>query len=142
MELTLKRVSMTDDGVIGVLLSGTYPVCLTLEEEWRDNAKGISCIPEGSYLCKRTITPKHGETFEVMNVPGGRTAILFHSGNTESDTQGCILTGMEYSFIDAVDEESGIKEKQIAVLRSREAFKLFMEACERKETFALHVKWC
>ena len=82
MELTLKRVSLTDDGVIGVLLSGVYPVCLTLEEEWKDNARGLSCIPAGSYKCNRVVTPKHGETFEVSGVPGGRTAILFHSGNT------------------------------------------------------------
>lgn len=141
MELTLKRVSLTDDGVIGVLLSGVYPICLTLEEEWKDNAKGISCIPAGSYVCKRVVTPKHGETFEVTGVPG-RTAILFHSGNTEADTEGCVLTGMEYSYIDAVDDDTGIKEKQVAVLRSREAFFLFMEACLHKDSFTLHVKWC
>lgn len=141
MELTLKRVSMTDDGVIGVLLSGVYPICLTLEEEWKDNAKGISCIPAGIYTVKRVTTPKHGETFTVTGVPG-RDAILFHPGNTEEDTMGCVLTGMEYSYLKVLDEEEGIKVSKLAVLRSKEAFALFMDACKGKEQFQLNVKWC
>ena len=141
MEFTLKRVLLTDDGVAGVLINGSRPVCLTLEEEWKDNAKGISCIPNGDYLCQRVTTPKHGLTYQVMDVPG-RTAILIHSGNTEADTEGCILVGKEYGIVEAKDDDSGQVEKQIAVLRSKEAFSEFMRIVGDKQTFALHVRSC
>ena len=142
MELTLKRISMTDDGVIGVLFSGVYPVCLTLEEEWKNNEKGISCIPVGSYMCRKFTRPNGLETYQVMDVPGNRTLILFHPGNTEIDTEGCILPAMEWSFVDAIDDDTGVKEKQLAGIRSNEAFKKFMDAVNGKESFALHIKWC
>ena len=141
MEMTLKRVLITDDGVIGVLTCGNAPVCLTLEEEWKDNARSISCIPAGSYLCKRVVTPRHGETFEVMNVPG-RSSILIHSGNTEADTEGCILVGKEFGKVTAKDKEDESASSKIAVLRSKETFKEFMDVLQGKESFALHVKVC
>lgn len=141
MEFTLKRVLLTDDGVVGVLINGNRPICLTLEEEWRDNAKGISCIPNGSYLCQRVVTPKHGLTYQVMDVPS-RTAILIHSGNTEADTEGCILVGKEYGIVDAKDDDAGQIEKQLAVLRSKEAFGEFMKIVGDKQSFALHIKTC
>lgn len=142
MELTLKRVSMTDDGVIGVLLSGVYPVCLTFEEEWKNNAKGISSIPAGSYLCQKFKRPNGLDTYQVMDVPGNRTLILFHPGNTEIDTEGCILPAMEWGYMEAIDDDTGVKELQLAGLRSGEAFKKFMEVVNGKETFTLHIKWC
>ncbi len=141
MEFTLKRILFTDDGSPGVLILGNQPICLTLEENWRDNEKGLSCIPAGSYLCRRRNTPQHGDTFEVMDVPG-RTAILIHSGNTEADTEGCILLGKEYSTIRARDDQSGLIEVQLAVLNSKMAFIQFMLLTGDRETFALHVKNC
>lgn len=141
MELTLKRVAFHDDGTIGVLLSGSVPVCLTLEEEWKDNERNISCIPLGSYTCRRVTTPKHGTTYEVAGVPG-RSAILFHSGNTEEDTMGCIITGREFGWMTVKDEDSGAERTKLAVLRSREAFSQFMEAVDGKQEFTLHVRAC
>ena len=49
---------------------------------------------------------------------------------------------MEYSFIRAVDDDTGIKELQLAVLRSKEAFALFLNACYKKDSFTLHIRWC
>ena len=135
MELTLKRVSFSDDGTAGVLIFGNRPLCVTLEEDWRDNAKSISCIPEGRYLCERYARPSG------MDVPG-RTYILFHPGTTEIDTEGCILTGKEFGAIVARDEQSGKTEKQLAVLRSKEAFQDLMGFLNGAATFVLHVKNC
>ena len=141
MEITLKRVVFSDDGVQGVLVNGNTVVCLTLEEEWKDNSKGISCIPVGSYLCRRVNTKGHGITYEVQDVPG-RDAILFHSGNTEEDTEGCILTGKEFGYVKVKDEDTGeLREKQ-AVLNSKSAFAYLMSVLNDRETFVLHVKAC
>ena len=129
MEMTLKRVLFTDDGTQGVLITDGRLKFLTLEPEWKNNARGISCIPEGQYLCKRVDTPKHSITFEVMQVPG-RDSILIHSGNTEADTEGCILLGMEAGEVDG----------KRAVLRSKEAFEKFLKLTNDKQTFMLSVK--
>lgn len=141
MELILKRVLFTNDGVIGVLINGNRPVCLTLEREWKDNEKGLSCIPEGRYLCQRVDTPKHGITYQVLQVPN-RNAILFHSGNTEADSQGCILVGQVFGELEADDPATGQNEKQLAVLNSKAAFDDFMAVMEGRSTFALTIKNC
>ena len=141
MELILKRVLFTDDGVTGVLVFGNREICRTLEEEWKFNEKNLSCIPAGTYLCKRVKTPKHGETFEVMEVPG-RSAILFHSGKTEINTLGCILLGMEVGEINAQDDDTGIVEKQLAILKSKEAFEKFMAVLDGKASFLLTIRLC
>lgn len=141
MELILKRVLFTDDGVPGVLVLRNRPICLTLEEEWKNNEKGISCIPEGSYLCQKFTRPSGMETYQVMNVPG-RTLVLFHPGTTELDTEGCIITGMEYGELQAKDDDSDVVEKQLAVLRSKEAFERFMQAVDGHASFVLTIRNC
>jgi hypothetical protein len=41
-------------------------------------------------------SPKFGDTFEVTDVPG-RSHILFHKGNLEDDSHGCILVGESFN---------------------------------------------
>jgi hypothetical protein len=135
----LKRVSYDTDGSYGVLIRDDgFPWLLTLEDEQKQNRRGVSAIPEGTYVVLRTATPKHGECFMVMNVPD-RSAILIHSGNTEKDTEGCILLGKEFGTITGRDEDSGAVEKQTAVLRSKEAIKEFMAYLEGEGAFSLRI---
>lgn len=96
MTLTLIRVGSSRRGTFGVLRYGDVPFALTVERPWNDNTVGDSCIPVGTYTCKKVRSPHFGDTYEVTNVPG-RTHILFHKGNTIEDTQGCILVGEEFS---------------------------------------------
>ena len=90
----MKLVRISDSGLAtyGVLLQGDIPFAVTLEDPWKNNAPNVSCIPAGAYKCVRVQSPKFGNTFEVAEVPG-RFAILFHRGNLEDDTHGCILVG-------------------------------------------------
>jgi hypothetical protein len=90
--VTIVRVAGSDHDVAGVLNVRGRTIAVTLELAWRDNARAVSCIPHGRYLCKRVQSPKHGDTFEVTGVPG-RSAILFHAGNVATDSQGCVLLG-------------------------------------------------
>lgn len=64
----------------------------TLELPWRDNAKGISCIPEGTYTVKRDVHGKH-TWFSVQDVPN-RTYIEIHEGYKPEHSQGCILMSL------------------------------------------------
>ena len=124
----LIRVKHDSDGTFGVLVFPDAPVFVTLEPQWKDNEKNISCIPEGEYKCVRYNSPTYGETFMVTDVYG-RSYILFHWGNTENDTEGCIILGYEFGKL-------GIKD---AVLNSKAAFREFMQRLEGYNSFLLRV---
>jgi hypothetical protein len=111
--LTLKRISSSPYVTQGVLidtLSG-LPLCVTLENPWKGNTPYISCIPTGIYKCKPYTSDKHRDVYEIEEVPA-RSVILFHIGNTEDDTQGCILPGMKYGFL---SEKPAVLESKIAI---------------------------
>jgi hypothetical protein len=96
MTFTIKRISSTPDGVFGVMLFDGVPFAVTAERPWLNNKPDVSCIPEGEYWCHRVKSPKFGDTFEIMNVPG-RSKILFHKGNVPTeDSLGCILIGEQF----------------------------------------------
>lgn len=98
-KLKLERFAYSDMGTFGELFdeNGEH-FCWVCEEVWHNNRPSIeyrqtgSCIPVGTYTCRRGKYPRHGDTFEVLNVPG-RTAILFHVGNTVADIEGCLALG-------------------------------------------------
>lgn len=125
--ITIKRVAYRQDGTYGVIFDeGDLPFALTLERKWLNNKKGESCIPEGEYSCKRVVSPKFGDTFEVQNVPN-RSEILFHKGNIEDDSHGCILIGEQF---DPIKDRYG-------VLASREGFEEFKERLAGHDEFKL-----
>lgn len=127
--MKLIRVAYTEHGTFGVLLDGGIPFCLTIERPWRDNKRNISCIPTGVYRCRRVASPKFGDTFKIMNVPG-RSHILFHKGNLMEDTHGCVVTGEEY----------GLLGDEIAVLSSGRAFAEFKQRTKDVNEFELEIK--
>lgn len=98
MNLTLRRISFVPSGIYGRLFDEHENiVSVTLEHAYKDGTLFVPKIPEGSYLCKRGMhrlasMKEDFETFEVMCVPG-HTGILFHSGNYNHDSDGCILIG-------------------------------------------------
>ncbi len=135
----IKRWAKTDDGTLGRLRLGAESV-YCLEEQDRDNERNVSRIPAGTYLCVRTWYNRGGyETFEVTKVPG-RSHILFHRGNTEEDTDGCILPGLSIGTLKVKDEDSGERKRKIAVLNSRMAHDMLMKSQEGKSSFWLDIE--
>lgn len=126
--LTLLRVGQSQRGTFGVLRQGQIPFALTLERPWEDNSPSISCIPAGQYVCQRVQSPKFGNTFEVMHVPG-RSHILFHKGNTVEDTAGCILVAEEFS---------GTYDHPM-IVSSERGYHEFMDLLEGRSTFDLNI---
>jgi hypothetical protein len=143
MQLTLRRTSKGPDGVFGKLYVPGHGELYTGEEEWLDNKKGLSSIPAGKYILKRTMYYKHGfETFEVTGVKG-RKRILIHPGNTEEDTMGCILLGNRQGPLTVRDEDDPkhpFVTKQ-AVLDSWPAFRRFMYWMTGVNEAELTVEW-
>jgi hypothetical protein len=131
MNITLKRLSTGSQGTFGSLLYKNIPLVQTLEREWLDNAVGKSCIPQGTYTCRRVQSPRFGNTFEVTDVEG-RTHILFHKGNLDDDSHGCILIGKQNG---SLGEDRGI-------LSSKQGFNEFMLLLENKDEFELEIIDC
>ena len=132
--MILQRFFNHPDGTPGKM-GGWY----SFEEENQGNQRNISRIPEGRYRCERTWYNRGGyETFEVTNVPG-RSHILIHRGNTEEDSEGCILLGKSFGALVVDDEDTGRPTRKLAILRSREAFREFMYAMDGVNAFDLEV---
>jgi len=135
MDLILKRNRFRQDGIFGELLKDNGDgFVVTLEHAYRDQNLNYSPkIPEGSYTCVRGMHRLDGmtedfETFEITNVPG-HTNILFHVGNFNNDSSGCILLGSNVLKADA----------GWSIQSSRVAFTRFMELQEGVDKFTLIV---
>lgn len=107
--MRLVRVAETDEVTYGVLCHNGIPFAVTLEEAWHENQRNISCIPKSVYTCRRWHSEKHPNTFEICNVPN-RTAILFHVGNKDDDTLGCVLVGEAFNFPGITQSKEGFAE--------------------------------
>jgi hypothetical protein len=128
MTITLKRISANQDATFGVLIKENTPFAVTLERPWLDNTPNLSCIPVGIYQCKRLVSPHFGRTYEVTGVYS-REHILFHAGNTEKDTQGCIIVAEEFGQINGKG----------AVLDSKKGFNEFLSIVQGVSEFELTI---
>lgn len=135
-DLELVRVAVSPEGAWGVLLVDGVPAGLvTLERTYplhEDAPRGAQVvkIPAGRYLCRRTRYHRGGyETYEVTGVEG-HSRLLFHRGNVEEDSEGCILVGRRFGWL-------GIRP---AVLESTSAWLDFTRLCAGRSAFALRVR--
>lgn len=139
--VTLKRLTTDDQGTFGVLeVDGKkWPTC---ELPWRDNARGKSCIPAGTYRCRWRKSPRLSLRagfdvfkYEICDVPG-RDGVLIHSGNFggdadkgwESQIKGCVLPGLRSG-----EMKNKYGKMQRAVLGSRDATKQFEDLMSGEE---------
>ncbi len=107
MNLTLRRNDFGEFGIFGTLLDEkSNLVAITLEHSYEKDIGPNSWVyepklPIGEYKCVRGLHQLHNqvgfETFEVKGVPG-HTGILFHAGNQNSDSDGCILLGRKIAL--------------------------------------------
>ncbi|MCK5601902.1 hypothetical protein KAR91_08540 [Candidatus Pacearchaeota archaeon] len=88
----------------------------------------ISCIPTGLYKVERKLSPRWGDSFQVMGV-AGRTHIVIHNGNIEANTLGCILLGRTFGKLNG----------EPAVMISKPTVKRFMEKMKGINSFTLKI---
>jgi hypothetical protein len=82
--LILTRLDFTDKGVFGRLSWDAFD-CITLE---RDD----TLIPTGTYKVSLYDSPRFKRKCPQIHVPG-RTFILIHPANWETELEGCIAVG-------------------------------------------------
>jgi len=106
MNLLLKRRARKPKYTIGSLyIDGSY-FCDTLEDADRGlrhsmsdaeiksvKVAGETAIPTGKYKVLWTYSPRFKKMMPLVNGVPGFSGIRIHSGNTNSDTDGCILLG-------------------------------------------------
>ena len=127
---TLKRVAVLPDGARGVLLCRDIPFAVTMERTYDDLHRAVK-IPPGMYNCTRSRYFRGGyDTFEI-HVPG-HSRILFHKGNWETDSEGCVLIGESFARL---------KDKE-AIADSSGGFGEFMALAQGVDSFSLTVIHC
>jgi len=125
VKVYLKRTEESDHGTFGYLAVPEVGFsCYTAELPWRDNKRGESCIPKGTYKLVPFSSAKHPNVYQVENVPD-RDSILIHIGNYAGDTNkgfkadsdGCIMLGKSLGYLG----------KQRAIIASKETVQKFVE---------------
>ena len=95
MKIEVIRHTFTERSTIGSLyLNGKFE-CYTLEDVVRVGPKvpGATAIPEGIYPVQITFSNRFKRDLPLLlNVPNFE-GIRIHSGNRDTDTEGCILVG-------------------------------------------------
>lgn len=117
-------------GILHIYANNLVWACYTLELPWKNNQPQVSCIPAGTYTCRRINSPKFGDTFEVCGVPK-RSGILFHPGNSvPKDSRGCILLGVSLNLTGG----------HAYLEASRAAMRTFRQMLSGVDRFTLEIK--
>lgn len=136
MILTLKRVRKDAFGVFSNLMNEEGHIIASCLEHSYDYGDGHweAKITEGEHECVRGMHTLHNnvefETFEITGIVGHK-GLLFHWGNKENDSEGCVLMGDKF--------------QGNAVINSRQTFAhflaMFMATPERPQVdrFTLRV---
>ena len=134
MNLTLNRTHYRPDGIFGMLTANKQVVCATLEHAYmNEDGSYVPKVPEGNYLCVRGSHRLLGmtedfTTYEILNVPEHNN-ILFHSGNWNNDSEGCVLLGQ--SILDL--------QSPWRLVNSKIAFEKFMIIQNGTQIFSLQI---
>lgn len=86
-----------------------------LEPPWKENRRGVSCIPCGLYSLAWRTSGKYGRHL-IVQATSPRELILIHSGNYPRHTRGCILPGMRKADLDG-DGQPDVASSRAALRR-------------------------
>ena len=94
MLITIKRLYKTDNSTIGELLIDGVFECFTLEDKERDvKIKGETAIPKGTYKVIINESNRFKRLLPLLIDVPNFEGVRIHSGNSNHDTEGCILVG-------------------------------------------------
>ena len=98
MKIYIKRLHKTKNSTIGEMTIDGKFECYTLEDIERDvKIKCETAIPKGTYKVIINKSNRFKKLLPlVLNVPNFE-GIRIHPGNTNHDTEGCILVGITRS---------------------------------------------
>ena len=98
MQLTLIRGPSTSHSTPGTLLVDGKFECYTLEDVVRDKKiPGETAISVGTYRIIIDMSTRFKRLLPLLIDVPGFAGIRIHPGNTDKDTEGCILVGQSRS---------------------------------------------
>ena len=126
------RANTSLQGTPGTLYSthdGITEFAKTIELPWRDNQRGISCIPSGRYEVELTWSPRYKKPLYLVKDVEKRSGIRIHSANYAGahdfgyrrDLLGCIALGRTHAHA-----------PQLMVTSSRVTMKKFHEVADKE----------
>ena len=138
MEILVKRIAKKETYTIGKMyIDGKY-FCDTLEDKDRGLSQsmteeeirkmkvhGLTAIPTGAYKVIVNYSERFGKLMPLVLDVKGYAGVRIHSGNTPSDTLGCILVGRNTA--------KGM------VTESRKTFLRLMETLKRNNEVVLRI---
>ena len=133
-DLQLVRSEKGDEGIFSELIkgSGWWWLCSVEHAYQQPDGSWQPKVPPGTYTCvlgDHVVAGQPIRTYEITGVPG-HSGILFHKGNWQENSEGCVCLGRS---IDALDGRK-------AVLDSRGAFSDFLTWADNRPSFTLEVK--
>ena len=130
MELHLHRTYFKE-GTNGALFYNQRFLGFTIELPWLDNARTISCIPEGVYPLKTRYSEKFKHHLHVENVKGRSLILLHPANNAQKELKGCIAPVLQLSGLG-----KGISSR----ITLQKIVSLCYQAFDRKEKVTLIIK--
>ena len=137
MDLILKRAEYRPDGIFSDIFCSKTGAFLfsALEHAYQHGDEWLPKVKDGVYTCVRGPhkLKADGDSFDTFEIKGveGHWGILFHVGNYNRDSQGCVLVGTGLGWT------SG---KQKMIVGSKLAFDKFMRLQGDAQEFTLTVK--
>lgn len=138
MYLILSRKEFREDGIFGELTDARGNlIAVTLERSYFESPTGkyISKMDNGNYQCVKGShrlagMDKDFTTFEITGVEY-HDGMLFHVGNYNEDSEGCVLLGKGMGW-----KSNGGK----MIVNSKVAFDNFMKLMQYIDSFYLQVE--
>ena len=129
-DFTLTRKQFRSDGIFSELCDKNGNIVAQTLEHSYDN---LPKIPNGTFKCVRGPHRLHNMTedfitFEITGVEGHEN-LLFHWGNYNKDSEGCVLLGAADAMVGDIE----------MVTSSQATFKAFMASLEGVNEFTLTV---
>ena len=95
MTLTLQREPSDENRTFGVLFVDGHFECFVLEDPVRpEKIMSKTAVPPGKYQILRTFSSRFKRILPILLDVPGFSGVRIHPGNTEHDTEGCLLPGV------------------------------------------------
>ncbi len=126
MKIEVKRLHRTDNSTIGELTIDGKFECYTLEDVERYvKIKGETAIPNGTYKVIINQSNRFKRLLPLLIGVPNFEGVRIHAGNSNHDTEGCILVGQNRSLD--------------YITKSRKAFDLLFKKMQKAKNITITI---